>query len=140
MRSLPPLEGEVAPKVTKGFFMIEIREEDMLLKARELRKNMTREEKRLWYDFLKDYPLRFRKQEIFGKYILDFYCSAAKLAVEIDGAQHYTPESMKYDKKRTEYLKRNGITVIRLLNKNVNDDFENTCRYIDKIVNTKITG
>ena len=118
--------------------MVEHREKEMLLKARDLRKNMTLEEKRLWHDFLKDYPVRFRRQEIFGHYVLDFYCSKAKLAIEIDGLQHYIPDSIEYDKIRTDYLKRNGITVIRFLNKDILDNFENTCKHIDNIIKSKI--
>lgn len=118
--------------------MLEHREEIMLRRARELRKNMTPEEKHLWYDFLKDYPVRFRKQEIIGCYIVDFYCSSAKIAIEIDGAQHYLPESIVYDKERTEYLESNGINVIRLLNKDISKNFENTCKHIDNIIKEKM--
>ena len=128
----------MAPKTPKGFYMLEHREEIMLRRARELRKNMTPEEKHLWYDFLKDYPVRFRKQEIIGCYIVDFYCSSAKIAIEIDGAQHYLPESIVYDKERTEYLESNGINVIRLLNKDISKNFENTCKHIDNIIKEKM--
>ncbi|MBR3952770.1 MAG: endonuclease domain-containing protein [Oscillospiraceae bacterium] len=118
--------------------MIERREEIMLERARELRKKMTPEEKHLWYDFLKNHPVRFRKQEIVGNYILDFYCSKAKVAIEIDGAQHYTSESLSYDKKRTDYLEGAGIKVIRLLNKDINKNFENACKNIDSIIKERI--
>ncbi len=91
---------------------------------------MNAEEKHLLYDFLQKYPVRFQKQEIVGNYILDFYCSKAKLAMEIDGTQHYTPESSEYDKERTEYLESRGIKVIRMLNKDINDDLENACKNI----------
>lgn len=57
--------------------------------AKTLRKNMTNEENHLWYDFLKVYPIRFYRQKVLGKYIADFYCSKAKLVIELDGAQHY---------------------------------------------------
>ena len=106
--------------------------------ARELRKNMTKEEKELWYKFLSSYPIRFRRQHIIGDYIADFYCDRAKLVIEIDGSQHYEPDAVEYDKKRTEYFESLGISVVRLLNKNINNNFENTCRYVDKIIKSKI--
>ncbi|MBQ4547142.1 MAG: endonuclease domain-containing protein [Oscillospiraceae bacterium] len=110
--------------------MVEHRREEMLEKARILRKEMTKEEKHLWYDFLKNYPVRFRKQEIIGNYIVDFYCSKAKIAVEIDGAQHYTSQSLEYDRERTKYLESCGIKTIRLLNGDINRNFENACNKI----------
>ena len=80
--------------------------------AQELRKNMTKEERRLWYEYLHNYPYRFRRQVTFGKYILDFYCAAAKLAVELDGSQHYEPDGQLYDAQRTAYLNSIGIEVL----------------------------
>ena len=73
-------------------------------RAQDLRKNMTKEEAHLWYQFLCRYPLRFRRQYVVGNYIADFYCHKAKLVVELDGSQHYTPEEISYDKQRTAYL------------------------------------
>lgn len=99
---------------------------------------MTPEEKHLWHDFLSSYPIRFRRQEILGEYIVDFYCRKAKLIIEIDGAQHYTPDSIKYDKKRTAYFFNSGIKVIRFLNKDINYEFEDACVYIDKIVKQRV--
>lgn len=109
------------------------RNENFQAKAKELRKNMTPEEKHLWYDYLSKYPIRFRRQEILGEYIVDFYCGKAKLVIEIDGAQHYLPDSMEYDKKRTDYFSSIGIEVVRFLNKDININFENVCIHIDKI-------
>lgn len=108
----PPLSGEVSkPKVlTEGWIkMRRERNENLQEKAKDLRKNMTPEEKHLWYDFLSEYPVRFRRQEILGEYIVDFYCREAKLIIEIDGAQHYIPTSAEYDKTRTEYFNNCGI-------------------------------
>lgn len=102
--------------------------------AKELRKNMTPEEKHLWYDFLKVYPVQFNRQKVIGNYIVDFYCKRANLVIEIDGAQHYEKDSIEYDKKRTEYLSSIGIKVVRFLNKDINNNFENSCKYIDMIV------
>ena len=74
---------------------------DLTIYAKYLRKNMTKEEKHLWYDFLKLHPEKFLKQKILGKYIVDFYCAKAKLVIEIDGTQHYENDSISYDNKRT---------------------------------------
>ena len=106
--------------------------------AKELRKNMTPEEKHLWYDFLKKYPIQFNRQKVIGEYIVDFYCKRANVVIEIDGAQHFEHENAEYDKKRTEYLNGVGIEVIRFLNKDINYNFENTCKYIDKIIKNRI--
>ena len=111
--------------------MLHPRNDDLLDLARELRKNMTDEEKKLWFGFLRKHKLRFRRQEIIGSYIADFYCKEAKLVIEIDGAQHYEHEAKKYDEKRTEYLESIGIKVIRILNGQINKDFENVCKYIN---------
>ena len=106
--------------------------------ARELRKNMTPEEKHLWYDFLKEYPIQFNRQKIIGEYITDFYCKKANIVIEIDGAQHYEHESLEYDKNRTKYLNSVGIEVIRFLNKDIKYNFENSCKYIDTIIKNRI--
>ena len=106
--------------------------------AKNLRKNMTFEEKTLWYKFLSSYPVRFYRQKIIGNYIADFYCDKAMLVIEIDGAQHFEHEAMEYDLERTKYFESLGISVVRFLNRNINSDFENTCKYIDKIVKSKI--
>ena len=114
------------------------RNENLQNNTKALRKNMTPEEKHLWYDFLSSYPKRFRRQEILGEYIVDFYCREAKLIIEIDGAQHYLPDSIEYDKKRTEYFSKMGIEVLRFLNKDIKFDFNNVCAYIDKIIKQRV--
>ena len=106
--------------------------------SHELRKNMTPQERHLWYDFLNSYEISFRRQVIIRNYIVDFYCRKAKLAVEIDGAQHYTSESIQYDKERTEYLESCGIMVLRFLNKDIDRNFENSCVYIDLNVKQRL--
>lgn len=108
--------------------------------ARELRKNMTKEERRLWYTFLNTYPVRFIRQKIIGSYIADFYCSAAKLVIEIDGSQHYSEENIQYDKKRSAYFAEYGIIVIRIQNIQINTNFCDVCEYIDSIVKTILSG
>ncbi len=106
--------------------------------AKELRKNMTKEEKHLWYDFLRSYPIRFSRQKVLGRYIADFYSSEAKLVIELDGSEHYTPEGKQYDAERTEYLEKFGIEVIRILNYELNKNFDGVCCYIDKITKSRI--
>ena len=107
--------------------------------ARELRKNMTREERKLWSDYLHTYSHRFRRQVTMGNYILDFYCAAAKLAVELDGSQHYKPEGMEYDRLRTAYLEGLGICVLRFANTDVKYNLRGVCDQIDLVVGQRLT-
>ena len=102
--------------------------------AKALRKSMTKEEKHLWYDYLRDYPIRFLRQKILGKYIADFYCARANLVIELDGSGHYTEDGKQYDEYRTEFLKEFGITVIRIPNPQINENFNGVCQYIDIMV------
>ena len=102
--------------------------------AKNLRRNMTKEERHLWYDFLKTYEIKFLRQKILGKYIVDFYCAKAKLVVEIDGSQHFEDNAILHDEERTEYLKNFGITVLRVTNLDVNKNFNGVCEYIDEKV------
>ncbi|MGN0477202.1 MAG: endonuclease domain-containing protein [Ruminococcus sp.] len=106
--------------------------------ARELRKEMTKEERHLWYDFLRSYPVKFNRQKILGKYIVDFYSASAKLVIEIDGSQHYLEEGRLYDKQRTEYLEKYNLKVVRIPNGEINNNFEGICRYIDSIVKSRL--
>ena len=112
--------------------------ENLRTNSHELRKNMTPQERHLWYDFLNSYEHSFRRQVIIGNYIVDFYCRKAKLAIEIDGTQHYIPDSIEYDKERTEYLESCGIKVLRFLNKDIDRNFENSCAYIDLNVKQRL--
>ena len=105
--------------------------------AQELRKNMTKEERHLWYDFLRQYPVRFVRQKVLGHYIADFYCAAAKLIIELDGSQHYDPEEMKKDEQRTQYLNQYDLQIIRIPNNEVMRNFSGVCEYIDRIVQEK---
>ena len=95
--------------------------------ARALRRNMTKEEAQLWSQFLCRYPLRFRRQYVIGNYIADFYCHQAKLVVELDGSQHYSPEEREYDQKRTAYLEQQGLQVLRFSNLDVMGQFRSVC-------------
>ena len=101
--------------------------------ARALRKNATKEENRLWYDFLRTHPEQFRRQVPYGRYILDFYCARRRLAIELDGSQHYQEDEAEKDKTRTENLFLNyGIRVIRFSNLDVKEHFEGVCLKIDE--------
>lgn len=95
---------------------------------------MTKEEKHLWYDYLKNYKVRFSRQKILGKYVADFYCAKANLVIELDGSQHYQEKELNYDKARTEYLSKFNIKVVRIPNNEVNKNFDGVCRYIDMTV------
>ena len=106
--------------------------------ARQLRKNMTQEERELWYKYLRKYPYQFRRQVTVGKYILDFYCAAAKLAVELDGSQHFTPEGKQHDEIRTIFLQRQGILVLRYPNSVVMNNLQGVCSDIDRTVRKRI--
>lgn len=95
--------------------------------SRTLRKNMTKEERHLWYDFLKKLPETVCRQKVVGRYILDFYCAAAKLAIELDGSQHYSEEGEQYDRVRDEYLSERGICVLRYSNLQLHENFRGVC-------------
>lgn len=102
--------------------------------ARLLRKNMTKEEKHLWYNFLKDYPVRFLRQKVIDNYIVDFYCNSARLIIELDGSQHYEEKGLLSDKIRTQRMEERDLSVIRIPNSEINKNFEGVCQYIDNTV------
>ena len=107
--------------------------------AKELRKNMTKEEKHLWYDYLRKYPIRFIRQKIIGKYIADFYCAEAQIVIELDGSQHYEEVGQIKDKSRTKFLESYGIRVVRIPNNEINSNFEGVCQYIDSVVKQSLS-
>ncbi len=98
--------------------------------ARELRRVMTPEERRLWYLFLRGLPVRFRRQEPIGPYIADFYCASAHLIIELDGSQHFEPDAMAYDAARTAFFAAQGLRVLRFTNADVNQRFQSVCASI----------
>ena len=102
--------------------------------AKTLRKQATPQENRLWYCFLRDYPVRFQRQKTIGHYIVDFYCHKARLVVEIDGSQHYEPQKRENDAQRTAVLEHAGLKVLRYSNREINLEFQAVCRQIDYIV------
>ena len=105
--------------------------QDLKKYAQALRNNQTREEGLLWYCFLSRYPLRFRRQYIIGNFIADFYCHKAGLVIELDGSQHYDPQKMEYDRKRTEYLESQGLKVLRFTNTDIQQRLRGVCEAID---------
>ena len=109
----------------------EYKKENIVL-AKNLRKNMTRHERKLWYEFLREYKPRFQRQKAIGKYIADFYCAKANMVIELDGGGHYLPEQIMQDNKRTEELQSFGIEVLRICNTEIENNFYGVCEYIDK--------
>ena len=107
--------------------------------AKQLRKEMTKEERHLWYDFLRTYPVRFSRQKVLGKYIADFYSAEAKLVIELDGSQHYEDVNMQNDTERTVFLEGYGLTVIRIPNNEVHRNFCGVCEYIDAVVKQSLS-
>ena len=95
---------------------------------------MTKEERHLWYDFLRNHPIRFSRQKVLGKYIADFYSAEAKLVIELDGSQHYEDINAEKDAERTAFLEGYGLTVIRIPNNEVNRNFRGVCECIDTAV------
>ena len=106
--------------------------------SRELRKNATQEENTLWYQYLRRYPVQFRRQCVFGHYIVDFYCSKAQLVVELDGSQHYEREGIEKDGVRTSYLEGLGIQVLRFSNTDINQNLQAVCQMIDCTVKSRM--
>ena len=107
--------------------------------AQQLRKEMTKEERHLWYDFLRTYPIRFYRQKVLGKYIADFYSAEAKLVVELDGSQHYEENNTEKDAERTAFLEGYRLTVIRIPNNEVTHNFRGVCEYIDGAVRQSLS-
>ena len=106
--------------------------------AKYLRNSPTKEERRLWYDFLRTYEVRFLRQKVVGRYVVDFYCARAKLVLELDGSQHYEEDAQKHDEERTAYLEQYGLRVLRIPNNAVNQNFRGVCEYIDEQVKNAI--
>jgi very-short-patch-repair endonuclease len=103
---------------------------DLKLRARELRRNMTAPEKKLWYEFLRTAPLRFTRQKPLGSFIADFYCAGRQVAIEIDGDSHYEPHAARKDISRTAELRSEGVRVLRFTNLEVMKNFSGVCERI----------
>ena len=102
--------------------------------AKTLRNNMTPWERKLWYEFLRNYPIRFQRQKAIGNFIADFYCAKARLVIELDGDGHYTSEQAEKDKNRTKELENMNLTVLRIYNLDIDRNFSDVCEYIDLAV------
>ena len=107
--------------------------------AKQLRKEMTKEERHLWYDFLRTYSVRFSRQKVLGKHIADFYSAEAKLVMELDGSQHYEELNVEKDTDRTAFLESYGLAVIRIPNNEVMCNFRGVCEYIDAAVRQSLS-
>ena len=107
--------------------------------AKQLRKEMTKEERHLWYDFLRTHPVRFSRQKVLGKYIADFYSAEAKLVIELDGSQHYEDSNVVKDAERSAFLEGYGLTIIRVPNNEITRNFRGVCEYIDTEVRQSLS-
>ena len=106
--------------------------------AKALRKNMTPWEQKLWYNFLRNYPVRFQRQKAIGNYIADFYCAKARLIIELDGGGHYTTEQKIKDEQRTNDLNTMNLTLARICNLDIDRNFRGVCAYIDRLVQNSL--
>lgn len=111
---------------------------NMLQTAKMLRKNMTPHERKLWYLFLRQYPVKIYKQRIIESFIVDFYCASARLVIEIDGSQHFTEQGKEYDKERSAIVEAYGLKVLRFTNYEIDTDFINICDAIDAEIKARI--
>ena len=107
------------------------KDNNQLENARRLRREMTPHERKLWYLFLRKYPVKIYKQRIIGRFIVDFYCASARLVIELDGSQHYEPQGLAYDSERSEFLTALGLEVLRFSNRAIDRDFHGVCTQID---------
>jgi len=110
----------------------------MLEQARGLRRNMTKQERRLWYCFLKTYPVKFYRQRSIDRFIVDFYCSEAGIVIELDGSQHFTEDGQMYDLARTGILELYGLEVLRFSNAEIDRRFKSACNSIDQRVKERM--
>ena len=141
----PSLRG-LSPKVTGGVSFQHLPNGEIMYYnhknveyARDLRREMTPWERKLWYCYLSKYPVRFYRQRPIGKFIADFYCPKAALIIELDGGGHFYPDAEKKDADRTRELERLGIKVIRFCNMDIDKNFRGVCIEIDKEVSCRRT-
>ena len=114
------------------------KDNSQLKNARRLRREMTPHERKLWYLFLRKYPVKIYKQRIIGKFIVDFYCASAQVVIEVDGSQHYEPQGMAYDKERSVFLSSLGLAVLRFSNRDLDRDFPGVCEQIDITIQNRL--
>ena len=111
---------------------------ELIPRAKELRKDATKAENHLWYDFLSTYPVRFQRQKTIKGFIADFYCFEAKLIIELDGKHHFTEQGRLYDKERSELLSEYDLKVLRIPNRDVEYNFDAVCEMIDNVVKERV--
>lgn len=112
----------------------------MLPRAKELRREMTPQERKLWYLFLRRYPVKIYKQRIIESFIVDFYCASAKLVIELDGSQHYTDQGKSYDEERSRILNSYQLKVLRFTNHEVDANFSTVCNKIHAVIQKRLAG
>ena len=108
--------------------------------ARRLRREMTPHERKLWYLFLRKYPIKIYKQRIIDRFIVDLYCASARLVIELDGTQHYETQGAAYDAERSQFLRALGLEVVRFSNRDIDRDFRGVCTQIDLIIQKRLHG
>ena len=106
--------------------------------ARRLRREMTPHERKLWYLFLRKYPVKIYKQRIIGRFIVDFYCAPARLVIELNGSQHYESQGLAYDAERSQFLTALGLEVLRFSNRDIDMDFCGVCSQIDFAIQKRV--
>ena len=116
------------------------KDNSQLENARRLRREMTPHERKLWYLFLRKYPVKIYKQRIIGRFIVDFYCASAKLVIEVDGSQHYESQGMEYDEERSAFLSALGLQVLRFSNRDIDREFHGVCEQIDLTIQSRLQG
>ena len=114
------------------------KDDAQLKNARRLRRELTPHERKLWYLFLRDYPVKIYKQRIIGSFIVDFYCASANLVIELDGTQHYEPQGIHCDAERSQFLMSLGLEILRFSNRDIDRDFRGVCTQIDLTIQKKL--
>ncbi len=118
--------------------MTVLKNHKMLQSARELRKEMTPQERKLWYKFLQKYPVKIYKQRIIDSFIVDFYCASAKLVIELDGSQHYTDQGIAYDSERSAILSKYNLEILRFSNRQIETEFSSVCEQIHSVISERL--
>ena len=115
-----------------------VKNNDMLDVARKLRRDLTPQERKLWYNFLRGYPVKVYKQRIIESFIVDFYCAEARLVIELDGSQHYTEQGKEYDEERSQILLAYGLKILRFPNNLVDRHFDAVCEQIHNTIQERL--
>ena len=109
-------------------------------RAQALRREMTPQERKLWYQFLRQYPVKVYRQRVIDHFIADFYCAKAKLVIELDGSQHYTEQGKCYDAERSAVIEKYGVQVLRFSNREVDSNLAGVCQTIAQTIHTRLTS